>query len=97
MSDIPTLDPGPTDPIEEETTDGTPEQQDSDTARILVPRTATTARAWLAERAEANRILALPAVREVRAALSRYTCLSCGDVLPAGRGGHCDACVEWGD
>ena len=29
------------------------------------------------------------------AALSSYTCLGCGGPLPVGRGGHCDACVEW--
>lgn len=29
--------------------------------------------------------------------ISQYTCLGCGGALPAGRGGHCDACVEWGD
>lgn len=28
---------------------------------------------------------------------STYTCLSCGDPLPRGRGGHCNACVEWND
>lgn len=34
-----------------------------------------------------------------RAHLARrgYTCLGCGDPLPIGRGGHCDACVEWDD
>lgn len=25
-----------------------------------------------------------------------WTCLGCGDVLPPNRGGHCDACVQWG-
>ena len=25
-----------------------------------------------------------------------YACLGCGDTLPRGRGGHCDACTEWG-
>lgn len=28
---------------------------------------------------------------------AHYTCLSCGDVLPPDRGGHCQACVEWSD
>lgn len=26
---------------------------------------------------------------------SAFVCLGCGDPLPAGRGGHCDSCVEW--
>lgn len=29
--------------------------------------------------------------------VSQYPCLGCGGVLPVGRGGHCDACVEWDD
>lgn len=46
---------------------------------------------------DAERILALPAVIAVRAALSHYTCLGCGGELPAWRGSWCDACIEWGD
>lgn len=26
---------------------------------------------------------------------SHFRCLGCGDSLPAWRGGHCQACVEW--
>lgn len=82
---------GPTtDPIDE------PPGTD-DATRTLVPRTVMTAGTWLEQREEAQRIIALPAVQQVRRALPRYTCLGCGDALPAGRGGHCQSCVEWGE